>query len=184
MKLKLFVLTILLFSSSLFSNVLPKLWAHGDIINPIELSSLLERSQVTIPAPDFLLEANWTAGDFGSGDTTDTYTVNHAKIVYLVYRDSAMTGTDSLWFGITNTLSNGLVLDAAVKVQAMNQTTATTFLSGAILVPGNNTTTIYVFTPINGAQETISGTFKLARLNVNDNVTPYLPKGRYLLSYE
>lgn len=134
--------------------------------------------------PEFLA-ANWTEGDFRAGDTTATYDVSHASVVYLVYVDSALTGTDSLWFGITNTLSNGLVIDAPVKVQNLNQTTSTTYLSGSLLIPGNNTKTIYLFTPsasVAGAK--ITATFKLTRLNVNDNVTPYVNVGRFIFAWE
>jgi len=147
---KIFFIAIMFFSSVLFANNVPKLWAHGDIINPIELSSQLNNSQLTVAAPDFLLEANWTAGDFGAGDTTQTYSLNHASIIYFVYVDSSKNtssqGVDTLWIGITNTLSNGMIIDAPIKVQNMNQTTSTTFLSGAVLIPGNNTVTVYAFT--------------------------------------
>lgn len=183
MKLKFLLLSIIFFANTLFSNTEIKIWAHGDIIDPIALSSLLDKPGITIPAPDFLA-SNWTEGDFGSGDTTATFEVSHAKIVYFVYGDSSMSGVDTVWFGITNTLSNGLVIDCAVKLQAMNQTTSTTFLSGAVLIPGDNTKTIYTFIPTTGSQETFTGTIKIARLNVNDNVTPYLPKGRFIFAFE
>lgn len=180
---KLLIAVLIFFAGSVFANENPVIKPYtGSLEVPQFVTDALNSNNVILPAP--FLAANWTEFDFGAGDTTTTYDVQHASAIYLIYRDTSMTGTDTLWIGITNTLSNGLVLDAAVKVQAMNQTTSTTFLSGAALIPGDNTTTAYIITPVVYNTTKLTATIKIARLNRNDNVTPYLPTGRGLLAAE
>ena len=184
MKLHKILIAVLIFAGSILANEKIEVKPYGIVNDLIGFSKYNEftGNDVTLPAP--FLASNWTEFDFGSGDTTTTYSVEHASIIYFIYRDSSLTGTDTLWIGITNTLSNGLVLDAAVKVQALNQTTSTTFLSGAALIPGNNTTTAYAITPVVYNTTKFTGTIKVTRLNVNDNITPYLPKGRGVFAAE
>jgi hypothetical protein len=182
---KILIVCLMFFAGSVFTNDIVKIKPYDDIVNKIEFAkynAFLDANYV-FENPG-LLAVNWTEFDFGAGDTTVTYDVAHAEIIYFVYRDSSLTGTDTLWIGVTNTLSNGLVLDAPVKVQNMNQTTSTTFLSGSALIPGNNTTTIYAITPVAYSQSKFTGTIKVARLNVNDNITPYVPKGRGIFAAE
>jgi len=126
---------------------------------------------------------NWIEDSFSPGDTTGTADVNHASVVYFMFRDSALTGTDTFWIGVQVTLNNGIIIKGAVTVHNMATTTITTYITFPI-VPGNNSTAIYAFNPTSVGGTKFTGTLFVARTNVNDNVTPYLPVTRWAYTYE
>jgi len=126
---------------------------------------------------------NWTEDAFSAGDTTGTFDVNHAAALYLMARDSSMTGTDSLWLGIQVTLNNGLILKAAIAVHNLATTTITTYITNP-LIPGDNTTVCYVWYPTNTGNGKFTGTMFLARLNGVNAATPYTPVTRIAWAYE
>jgi hypothetical protein len=134
----------------------------------------------------FLIIASYAqaqeTGFFAAGDTTETYDVANASVVYFSFKDSAMTGTDSLKIFVQS-VSGGVTFYSLVGVHALSQTTSTTNVS--LLIPGASAGETYAFYPAsgNGGTATFTGTFFIARLNVNDNITPYLPKTRYKFWY-
>lgn len=126
---------------------------------------------------------DWHTGSFASGDTTETITVAKAKVIYFIFTDSSMAGTDTmkiLWEAPTNTTA---IQYAPFSLHEMDQTTSTTDVSSAMLIPGDNSTQAYAFFP-RTAEQTITGTFLIARINFYDHVTPYLPKTRFAWKYE
>lgn len=126
---------------------------------------------------------NWTEDSFSPGDTTGTYGVNHASVVYLLYADSTLTGTDTIWVGVQVTLDNGRVLKAPVSLHNAFTTTATTYVTFPI-IPGAGLTALFSWNPTNVGGTKFTGTMFIARTNVNDNVTPFLPVGRFAWAYE
>lgn len=127
---------------------------------------------------------NWIEDSFSAGDTTATITgLSHASVFYFLAADSTMTGTDSLWLGIQVTLDNGRILKAPIAVHNLFTTTITTYVTPPI-IPGAGLTACFVWYPANVGGAKFSGSLHVARLNVNDNVTPYLPVTRWAYAWE
>lgn len=125
----------------------------------------------------------WHTGSFAAGDTTETITIDDAKVIYFVFTDSSLAGTDSLkilWEAPTNTT---VIQYAPFALHEMDQTTSTTDVSSALLIPGDATTQAYAFFP-RSSDQTITGTFLIARINYYDHVTPYVNKTRFAWRYE
>lgn len=127
----------------------------------------------------FVNPGKWQVGSFAAGDTTETFEVFKAKVIYLIVTDSSVAGTDSLgflWKVPTNTTAYQY---GPISMHEADQTTTTTDVSSALLIPGDNSTQVYAWYPRDVGQ-TITGSFLLYRKNVNG----YAPKTRFALKYE
>jgi hypothetical protein len=128
-------------------------------------------------------KGSWTTGSFGAGDTTETITITNAKIFYLVITDSAISGTDTLhlsWKVPTNTTAFQY---STFALHEMDQTTRTTDVSTALLIPGDATTQGYMYVPL-VSDVTFSGTLYLRRLNTRTGEAVYAAVTRFAYKWE
>ena len=128
-------------------------------------------------------QSNSQTGYFSAGDTTDTYSVQDAKIVYFAFKDSSMTGTDSLAI-YARTYSGGVTFYSPIAVHNLGTTTSTTNVT--LLIPADGLGATFAFIPgaVAGGDMTFTGEFYIVRLNGVNAATPYTPKTRYEFSYE
>lgn len=121
---------------------------------------------------------------FTIGDTTTTFSVNKAKVVYFTFKDSSMTGTDTMHITIEQEFSNGVILNSVVALYALSQTTTTTRVAGSLVSPGDNTTVTYAWYPngVTASEVRFTGTFRILRLNESTNDL-YAPKTRCIFWY-
>jgi hypothetical protein len=185
MKKLIFVLSIL--AASVFSSLAADTpWKITPWEGALKLPQLIApKADHVFELPAFLTDpTNWTEYTFSPGDTTTTFSVNHASIVYFMIADSSLTGTDTVWIGIQVTLDNGRILKAPVAVHNVATTTQTTYVAPPLIIAGNGATAVFAFNPLSIGGAKFTGIFFLARTNVNDNVTPYLPRTRLAFAYE
>lgn len=182
---KIFLIAVLFIARVVFTQ---SPFAGGESVitkwsDSFNLPNIVEsKPEVVLQLPRELVTTNWTEFSFSAGDTTESFDVNHAKTVYIIFRDSSITGTDSLWLGTQVTLSNGILLKAAISVHSLAQTTITTYVSNPV-IPGDNSTVGYAFNPINVAT-TFTGTIFISRLNGVNSTTPYAAVTRGAYCYE
>ncbi len=119
---------------------------------------------------------------FTTGDTTEIVSVNDASAVLFTIRDSSMSGSDSIYVGLRMSY-NGISFYSTVTVHLLETTTTTTFISSALLVPGDNTTKTYVwYAGNNGSEARYTGDFWIARLNQPPTAAGYQPKTRIIVT--
>mgnify|MGYP001320461756 CR=1 FL=1 len=176
--MKKIILVLAVLAVSIFSSLASERSVTRPVINLNDILNGYAQLPQVMTTP-----TNWTEDSFSPGDTTSTFDVNHASVVYVLYADSALTGTDTLWIGTQVTLDNGRILRAQVSVHNATTTTATTYVSFPI-IPGNGLTALFSWNPTNVGGTKFTGTMFMARTNVNDNVTPFLPVGRFAWAYE
>lgn len=126
---------------------------------------------------------NWTNGVFTTGDTLRFFYVNHAKVVYIQSQDSTLTGIDTLGLYSVDTSGGVVMKGGPIATLSQNQATITTFAT--TMVAGAGLGSVFAWYPCKQAGNcTFTGWLMLARLNVNDNITPFLPKTRYGFTFE
>jgi len=120
------------------------------------------------------------AGTFSFTDTSTTYSVSNAKVVYFTVRDSSMTGTDTLHVTIEKVYPNtGIALRSIITLYDLSQTTTTTRIASSLMIAGDNTTKTFAFYPGNVVSDVrFTGTFRIVRTNESTD-DAYLPKTRY-----
>lgn len=122
---------------------------------------------------------------FSAGDTTVTWAVNDATALFFTLKDSAMTGTDSIYIGLRYVLSNGMELNSTISLHDLSQTTTSTFVASNIVIPGDAGTKTFVWYPggVSGSVTTYSGSIRISRLNGVNASTPYTPNTRMVFRY-
>jgi hypothetical protein len=123
---------------------------------------------------------------FASGDTTTTFSVNKAKVVYFTFRDSSMTGTDTMHITIEQEHSTtGLKLNSIISLYDLSQITTTTRIASSSVIPVDNTTKTFAWYPggVSGSEVRFTGTFRILRTNESTDDL-YLPKTRCIFRFE
>lgn len=126
--------------------------------------------------------AQWTTYTFSAGDTTTTFSVSNATIVYFTMKDSSMSGTDSLAIYLVSqspiTGESMYTQIAAHDISQATQTTNTTFITA-----GDNTTKTFIITESMWGDK-ITATFFIRRLNTRTGEAVYAPKTRLAFKYD
>jgi len=139
----------------------------------------------TEETPEILTYAPTQEYTFSAGDTTTTFTFNNAKMFRIIIRDSSMAGTDSIGVWYRN-VYNGINFYSSFQVLAGSQTTYTTTINSALLVPTDGLTVAYTWYAggkIMGADIVMTGTLFVARLNQPPTAAGYQPKTRVIFEY-
>jgi len=161
--MKTIIITLMLFTASVFANI------------PFN----------TDATPDILTYAAPQEYTFSAGDTTCTFSFNNAKMLRVIIRDSSMSGTDSvgIWY---KHVYNGINFYSSFQVLAGSQTTYTTTINSALLVPTDGLTVSYTWYAggkIMGADISMTGILYVARLNQPPTAAGYAPKTRIIFEY-